>query len=67
MLTFYGRVLHDLLIVFLVLKLTGVISWSWLWVLTPAWIPLVMFLFLFTYFLFNYKNLKQEEQVEDAE
>lgn len=26
-------------IIFIVLKLTGVISWSWLWVLAPFWIP----------------------------
>ena len=25
-------------IVFIVLKLTKVINWSWLWVLSPAWI-----------------------------
>jgi phosphoglycerol transferase MdoB-like AlkP superfamily enzyme len=29
-----------LLVVFIVLKLTGVISWSWWWVLSPFWIPL---------------------------
>ena len=29
----------DLLtIAFIVLKLTGVINWSWLWVLSPIWI-----------------------------
>ena len=27
-----------LTIVFIVLKLTGVISWSWVWVLAPLWI-----------------------------
>lgn len=27
-----------LTIAFVVLKLTGVISWSWLWVLSPLWI-----------------------------
>ena len=27
-----------LTIVFVVLKLTGVINWSWLWVLSPLWI-----------------------------
>jgi len=26
-----------LLITFIVLKLTGVIAWSWLWVLAPLW------------------------------
>lgn len=27
-------------IVFLVLKLTGYIDWSWWWVTSPLWIPL---------------------------
>lgn len=27
-------------IVFIVLKLCGVITWSWLWVLSPLWISL---------------------------
>lgn len=27
-------------IVFIVLKLTKVIAWSWWWVLAPFWIPL---------------------------
>lgn len=27
-----------LTIAFIVLKLTGVIEWSWLWVLSPLWI-----------------------------
>lgn len=29
-----------LTIVFIALKLTGHIAWSWLWVLSPLWIPL---------------------------
>lgn len=29
-----------LLVVFVVLKLTDNIDWSWLWVLSPIWIPL---------------------------
>ena len=28
-----------LTIAFIVLKLTGVIGWSWWWVLAPLWIP----------------------------
>jgi hypothetical protein len=40
-----------LLIAFVVLKLTGVIDWSWLWVLSPAWIPLVVAIVLFALFL----------------
>ena len=27
-----------LLLVFIILKLTGTIAWSWLWVLSPLWI-----------------------------
>jgi len=32
-----------LFIVFLVLKLTGVIAWSWWWVTCPLWIGLALF------------------------
>lgn len=35
-----------LAIVFITLKLTGVINWSWLWVLSPLWIPLAFVLVL---------------------
>ena len=31
-----------LAILFITLKLTGVITWSWLWVLSPIWIPLLI-------------------------
>ena len=31
-----------LTLVFIVLKLVGVINWSWLWVLSPIWIPTVL-------------------------
>lgn len=40
-----------LTIVFITLKLTSVIDWSWWWVLSPLWIPaaviLAVFLLLF--------------------
>lgn len=31
-----------LFVVFLVLKLTGNIDWSWWWVTSPIWIPLIV-------------------------
>ena len=31
-----------LTIVFIVLKLLGKIDWSWIWVLSPLWIPFVI-------------------------
>jgi len=33
-----------LAIVFITLKLLGVITWSWWWVLSPFWIPIVLVL-----------------------
>lgn len=33
-----------LTITFIVLKLTGVIGWSWWWVLSPTWIPIAFWL-----------------------
>lgn len=30
-----------LLVAFIVLKLCGVIAWSWVWVLSPLWIPVL--------------------------
>ena len=35
-----------LTLVFIVLKLTGYIAWSWWWVLAPIWIPLAIVLAL---------------------
>lgn len=35
-----------LTIVFIVLKLTGVIDWSWVWVLSPAWISTTVVLII---------------------
>lgn len=37
-----------LLILFITLKLTGVINWSWWWVLAPFWIPLSLAVLLLT-------------------
>ena len=33
-------------IAFIILKLTGVIGWSWLWVLAPLWIPTALVIVL---------------------
>ena len=44
-----------LTIAFIVLKLCNVITWSWLWVLAPLWIPTVIILlgllFIFTLYV----------------
>lgn len=31
-----------LTLIFITLKLTGFITWSWVWVLAPTWIPFVL-------------------------
>jgi hypothetical protein len=44
-----------LFLIFLVLKLTDHIDWSWWWVTAPLWIPLVVLLifFIFAYLIIN--------------
>ena len=37
-----GSLLFILGIVFVVLKLTGVVTWPWIWVLAPFWIGLAI-------------------------
>jgi hypothetical protein len=58
-----------LFVVFLVLKLTGNIDWSWWWVTSPLWIPVVfllcivfgaiMVIMLLLIFGFNFDDLKK--------
>ena len=38
--------LNVLFITFLVLKLTGVVGWSWWWVAAPLWVPWALIGFL---------------------
>lgn len=40
-----------LAVAFIVLKLTGVIAWSWWWVLAPLWGPLALSLAIVAVFL----------------
>ena len=35
-----------LFVVFLVLKLTHLIDWSWIWVFAPLWIGFIVFVFM---------------------
>lgn len=61
-----------LTLVFIVLKLTGVISWSWLWVLSPIWISLGLFLlvaipFLILVAVVESKKTPLQRQVEELQ
>lgn len=59
-------------IVFLVLKLTGKIDWSWWWVTAPLWIPAVFAvgflaavgLVLFIVWLWNSRNAKSRANLK---
>lgn len=41
-----------LAIVFITLKLTGYIAWSWWWVLSPLWIPFALIAVVLLFCLF---------------
>lgn len=59
-----------LFVVFLVLKLTGNIDWSWWWITSPLWIPIalaisfmILFFFIFMIFLslgFDFDVVKEK-------
>ena len=56
-----------LTIAFIVLKLTKVISWSWVWVLSPIWIDaaLTVLILLVTFIvcaILDYKEKKNEKK-----
>lgn len=45
--TYSGIGFCDLLcIVFIVLELWGIITWSWLWALCPIWIPAIFIIII---------------------
>lgn len=49
--SFFGA----LALIFIVLKLVGVIDWSWVWVLSPIWISWIIFAVIFIITLVIYK------------
>lgn len=45
-----------LTIVFIVLKLCGVINWSWIWVFSPMWISAVLCVAIFIFIVMIFKK-----------
>lgn len=46
-----------LLVAFIILKLCNVITWSWVWVLSPLWIPIAIAVAVFLgYLIFKSLN-----------
>ena len=56
--TFNSSLPTLLFIVFLILKLTGNIDWSWWWVTSPLWIPVAAVLVLIVIALVFYNTKK---------
>lgn len=53
-----------LAIAFIVLKLTDVIDWSWWWVLSPIWLPVVIIIPLAIIWAL-YENRKSKKELEE--
>ena len=49
--------LSILTLIFITLKLTGYITWSWWWVLSPLWLPIVIVLFFATILVITRKSM----------
>lgn len=47
-----------LTLLFVALKLTGVIEWSWVWVLSPMWISFVLSVAIVIFFMFALYRLR---------
>lgn len=46
-----------LTVAFIVLKLCDVIDWSWVWVLSPLWISVILtILFMLAFFVFYWRK-----------
>ena len=52
-----------LTIVFIVLKLTGVIDWSWVWVLSPVWISILLGLIIMLFILILSKKIENDKPI----
>lgn len=48
-----------LVLVFITLKLTGTINWSWWWVLSPIWVPVAFIVLLAIIYAFIEKGNKK--------
>lgn len=53
-------------IVFIILKLTNLIHWSWLWVLSPLWISEIITLLVYTISACIIKEKKKYESNEHS-
>lgn len=49
-------------VMFIVLKVTGVVKWSWWFVLLPLYTPILIFVGIFTYVVYHaFKDTRKEK------
>lgn len=51
-----------LLVIFLTLKLSGAVTWSWIWVLSPLWINLLWLGIRYLYIEYQDKQYWKERE-----
>lgn len=51
-----------LTIVFITLKLVGVIKWSWLWVLAPLWMPVAIVIVIGVLYVLVEEKAEEDEE-----
>lgn len=51
-----------LTIVFIVLKLLKIIEWSWVWVLSPIWIPTAFIILIMILYVIANKNVEKNKR-----
>ena len=45
--TFNTNLVEVIAVIFIILKILNVITWSWWWVLSPVWISFIIFIIVF--------------------
>jgi len=52
-----------LTLLFIGFKLSNLIDWSWIWVLSPIWICAVLFIIFFVLMAYPQKNVKKGKKL----
>lgn len=58
-------VISGITALFVVLKLTNLINWSWLWVISPIWITLVLVVLIIIYVLISFLLIPNPPKIEE--
>ena len=54
--------MYSLTLIFIILKITGNINWSCVWVISPIWIRLILLLTLYS--ILKLLEIKEEREIE---